>query len=236
VLAGALVVLLAVAVPPGLTEAHRYEFVETLQFDLAGFALPALLVLGWPSRLLRGPAGGRLRARAVLFNEGRRRHPAAWRALGFAALDVALLVVWRTPPVMDALVRHGWLLVVEVASLAGGGVLLWLELVRSPPFEPRLPHPWRAAVAAVTMWAVWIFAYAVGFSGSSWYVAFHHLAGGLSTSADQELSTGFLWLGAAGAFVPVVFTQVVAWLRNGEDPDAELRALVRRERWWGRPE
>ncbi len=233
---GALAVLVLILVPPVLAEAHRYEFVETLQFDVAAFALPALLVLSWPLAFVGGVPGARLRDRAFRLSERRRRHPSAWRAFGFAAADVALLIVWRTPPLMDALERHRWLLVVQVVSLVAGGVAVWLELVRCPPLEPRLSSPWRAVVGAVTMWSVWVMAYAVGFSGTSWYVAFHHTTGGLSAAADQELSTGALWFGAAAAFVPLVFVQILMWLRNGEDPDAELRAMVRRERWWGKPD
>lgn len=235
-LLGAAVALLLVCLPPILTDAHRYEFVETVQFDLAGFALPALIVLGWPLRLVRGETGDRLRLWALRLNEGRRRHPSSWRSLGFAAIDVALLVLWRTPPLMDALERHRWLLVPEVLSLVVAGVPLWVELVRCSPLEPRVPHPWRGVVAALTMWSVWVMAYSIGFSDVSWYVAYHHVAGGLGTSADQELSTGALFFGAAAAFVPVVFVDLLAWLRNGDDPDAELRSIVRKERWWGRPD
>jgi cytochrome c oxidase assembly factor CtaG len=232
----ALAAVVVFFIPPVLTEAHRYEFVETFQFDLAAFALPALVVLGWPLSVVRGAVGARYRDRALRLTELRRRNTSPWRGVGFAAIDVALLVAWRTPPLMDALERHRWLLVVELLSLAAGGVSVWLELVSCPPLEPRLSHPWRAVVGALTMWSVWVTAYAIGFSGTSWYVAFHHGAGGLGTTADQELSTGVLWFGATVAFVPVVFTQVLAWLRNGEDPDAELRAMVRRERWLRRPD
>jgi len=225
-----------VFVPPVATVAHRFEFVETVQFDLAAFAVPALLVLGCPLRVVPGAGGDRLRAAAARLSDARRRHPSTWRALGFAALYVALLVAWRTPPLMDALERDRWLLVPEVLAFLVTGPLVWAEVVASDPLEPRLPHPWRGVVAALTMWSVWVTAYVVGFSHVSWYVAFHHAPGGLGTSADQELSTGALWFGAAAAFVPVVFVDLLAWLRSGEDPDAELRQLVRRERWWGRPD
>jgi cytochrome c oxidase assembly factor CtaG len=235
-LVGGLVALVLVFVPPVFPEAHRYEFVETVQFDLAAFAVPGLVVLGWPLRLPRGRTGHRLRLWALRLNWGRRRHPSSWRALGFAAVFIVLVILWRTPPFMDALERHRWLLVPEVLSFLVAGPPLWAELVRCPPLEPRAPHPWRAVVAAVTMWSVWVTAYAVGFSHVSWYVAFHHTAGEIGTSADQELSTGVLWFGAAAAFVPVVFADLLAWLRNGEDPDAELRTMLRKERWWGKPD
>jgi cytochrome c oxidase assembly factor CtaG len=235
-LVGALAALVLCVVPPVFTYAHRYEFVEAIQFDLAAFAVPALLVVSAPIRLVGGALGARLREWALRLNGRRRRHPSPWRALGFAAADVVVFVAWRTPGLMNALERHRGLLAVEVVSLVAAGLPLWVELVRSPPLEPRVAHPWRAVVAVLTMWSVWITAYAVGLSGVSWYVAFHHVAGGLGTSADQELSTGALWFGAAVSFVPVVFIQLLAWLRNGDDPDAELRAILRTERWFGKPD
>jgi cytochrome c oxidase assembly factor CtaG len=235
-LLGALAALLLGLLPPIFTDAHGYEFVETVQFDLFGLALPALLVLGWPLRVVPGEVGHRLREWALRLNEARRRHPSTWRAIGFASIDVAALVCWRTPPLMDALERQRWLLAPEIVSLVVAGLPLWIEMVPCPPLEPRAPHPWRGVVGALTMWSVWVLAYVIGFSDVSWYVAYHHVAHGIGASADQELSTGALFFGAAAAFLPVIFTDLLAWLRNGEDPDAELRAIVRKERWWGKPD
>jgi cytochrome c oxidase assembly factor CtaG len=234
-LLGALVTLVVALVPPIGIDARHYEFVETVQFDLLAFAAPSLFVLGWPIRLLRGRWGNRVRAGASHLADLRRRHPSAWRAFGFAAVDLAAMISWRTPAAMDGLVQHRWLVAVEAAILLVAGSLLWAELAPSSPFVPRLPRPWHAVLGAVSMWAIWVFAYAVGFSHASWYVAFHHGAGGLSTVADQELSAGGLWFGAAVTFVPLIFSDVIAWLHRSEDPDAELRALVRREHRWGRP-
>lgn len=233
-LIGALGALVLVFLPPIYTVAHRYEFVEAVQFDLAAFAVPALAVLGWPLRLVPGEVGDRLRLRALGLNERRRRHSSTWRALVFAAFFVAAAVAWRTPALVNALERDRWLLIPEVVSLVLTGVALWTELVRSPPLEPRVPPPWRAVVAVLTMWSVWVTAYAVGLSHTSWYGAYHHVAGGLGAEADQELSTGALWFGAAASFVPLVFADLLAWLRNGDDPDAELRTMVRREKWLGK--
>lgn len=230
------VALVLAVVPPIASGAHHYEFVETIQFDLLAFAAPALFVLGAPVRLVRGAFGERLRARIAQLAEGRRRHPARGRTFAFALVDVGTIVAWRVPGAMNALERAHWLLGLEAVTLLVAGVVFWPEVVQSAPLEPRLPHPWRGVVAAVSMWAVWVVAYVVGFSHVPWYVAYHHVAGGLGATADQELSTGALWLGAGLAFVPIVFTDLLSWLRKGEDPDAELRALVRKERWWGPPD
>ena len=234
-LLGAFVVAALAFLPPIWSAAHRYEFVESVQFGIFAFAVPALLVVGRPWGHLGGDGGrGRLWRRLEALETGRRRHPSLWRSAAFAALDVLLVILWRTPPWMDALVRHRWLAGLEAVSLAAAGVGLWLELVACPPLSPRLARPWRAVLAATCMWATGILAYAVGFSHVSWYSAFHHAGGVIGVSTDQELATGIVWFAASCAFVPVVFSDVVNWLKSEEDPDAELRKLVRAARRSGR--
>jgi cytochrome c oxidase assembly factor CtaG len=228
---GAGVALLLVFVPPIVTSAGHDEYAETVQFSLAAFFVPALLVVGGPwSRSRKTPrARGWLPAALQRLGQSRLRHPELRRTLVFLGIDMALVILWRTPGWMDALARHRWLVVPEAASLVVAGVGLWLELVASLPLTPRLPRPWRAVVAAIAMWATWVLAYVVGFSHVSWYPAYHH-AGGLSASADQQISTGIMWLAAICVFTPVIFGDLMAWLKNTEDPDAELRRLVQAER------
>ena len=95
-------------------------------------------------------------------------------------------------------------------------------------------RPWRAVLAAVAMWPLWILSYMVGFSQSNWYPVVDHATKGLSSLGQQELAIGILWFAAGCAFVPVVFVDVISWLKEGEDPDAELRRLIRSERRSGR--
>jgi cytochrome c oxidase assembly factor CtaG len=229
-LGAAAVVLVVAVVPPVLTEARRYELVQAAQFVLLALAVPALVVLGAPWRRLHVAArtGGRPLA-ADRWAAARRRHPERWRALAFLLPELAVVVAWRTPGAVDGLSRHPWLLAVEAATLAAAGVGFWLELVPSPPLAPRMPRPWRAVQAAIAMWLVWILAYALGFSRVSWFHAYHH-AGGLSTSADQQITTALLWLCAAATFLPVIFWDLYQWLKQDDDPDVELYRLVRSER------
>ncbi len=141
------------------------------------------------------------------------------------------MVAWRIPPSVDALARHGWLSLLEAVSLMTAGVGLWLELVESPPFSPRLARPKRIALAAVAMWTIWVTAYLVGLSHASVYRSYAHVAGrDLSVSADQALTTGILWVTSLGAFIPVIFSNLVLWLRSDEDPDDALYRLVRDRR------
>lgn len=229
--------LVAIFVPPLLTEGRKYEYVETIQFALAAMCLPALVVVGYPLELVSRywPSMG---ARFVGMAERRRHHPGLGRALVPVAVDGALVIVWRTPALMDALARHRWLVVVEVVSVAAVGIWLWFELLASPPFHPRVARPWRAVLAALIMWTIWIVSFIVAFSSVPWYVAFHHGGHGISAGADQQIATGMLWVVALGTYLPVIFSDMMAWLKNGEDPDAELRRLVRAERrsgGWSRP-
>jgi cytochrome c oxidase assembly factor CtaG len=215
--------------------ARHNEIAETVQFVVLALGVPPLLVLGRPFAPWR-PGGRRsaLGRRIDALAAARQRQPWMARALVFVVLDVGVIVAWRVPATMDALDRHPWLLAVQAATLVAAGVGLWLELVASPPFAPRVARPWRAVLAAITMWPIWILAYMVGFSESNWYPAFDHAAKGLSGLGQQELATGVLWFAAGCVFVPVVFVDVISWLKEGEDADAELRRLIRSERRSGR--
>jgi cytochrome c oxidase assembly factor CtaG len=243
------VVLLAVLlVPPVGTWARRDEFIEAIQFACLAIVVPALVVIGAPWRPLglasrrQGPLGDATGAgvggRSTMVDRlavGRRRHPEAWRSLAFACLYLGGVVLWRIPWTVDALARHPWLVAVEAVTLVAAGTGLWLELVESPPVTPRLSRPNRVALAAVSMWAIWVLAYLVGLSHASWYSAYpHHAGSGLSLSADQQLATAMLWCISGCAFVPVVFWNLVRWLQAEEDPDEELHALLRTERIRGR--
>lgn len=166
---------------------------------------------------------------------GRRRHPGPSRSAGVGLVSMAVTIGWRTPVAVDALVHRPWLLAVEAGSLVAVGIGLWLEIVESPPLVPRLARPHRIALAAVSMWVIWVLAYLVGLSHGSWYHAFSHHAGtGLSVSADQQLATGVMWVVSAGVFIPVVYWNLLRWLQSEDDPDDELHRLIREERIRGR--
>jgi cytochrome c oxidase assembly factor CtaG len=236
-------VLVVALAPPLSSEARRLEVYEALQFVLLAIAAPALVVMAAPWRLLGLSAGAAFDADtegvAVVdrprmgdrMAAGRRRHPEPVRSLAFLLLELAAVVAWRSPAAVDAVARHGWLSLVEAATLMGAGIGLWLELVESPPFMPRLARPRRIMAGAVAMWTVWVTAYLLGLSHASVYEAFHHVAGrSLSVAADQALTTWVLWFTSLCAFLPVIFTNLIVWLRSGEDPDDALRRLVRNGR------
>ena len=245
----ALVLLVVCLVPPVGTWARRYEFVEAIQFSFLAIVVPALLVIGAPWRRLGlasrhpGPldddgapvVGAQSWKAADRLAHGRRRHPEALRTVVFACLYLAGAILWRIPATVNALARHPWLVVVEAVTVVAVGIGLWLELVESPPLTPRLSRPNRLALAAVSMWTIWVLAYLVGLSHASWYSAYaHHAGSGFSLSADQQLTTGMMWLISGCAFIPVVFWNLIRWLQSEEDPDEEMHRMIRTERIRGR--
>ncbi|MGH8989675.1 MAG: cytochrome c oxidase assembly protein [Acidimicrobiales bacterium] len=224
---GVLVTLVVAFTPPVWNGARAYEFIEAVQFILFAFAMPPLLAgcRPWLGRSKQSWGWKRL----AHLEARRRRHPEFWRAGVFGAIDVALIVLWRTPECVDALARHRWLVAPEAVSLALAGTLLWAELVVSAPLVPRVGSPLRALLAALCLWATWISVYIVGFSHVSLYSGFQ---GGplMGTATDQQVAAAVVWFGATCALVPVVFYDILRWLRSEEDPDAELRKLVRAAR------
>jgi cytochrome c oxidase assembly factor CtaG len=231
---GAAGLVLICLVPPAGTYARRYVFAESLQFVLFAVAVPALLGLGAPWRMLRfsrsarDGLGTRRTAQARRAGRDGRRVSGFPRGVAVLLAFMGTLIAWRLPVSVNALATLPGLAVLEMVTLVGAGSALWLELVESPPLLPRMSRPLRAAFAALAMWTIWILAYILGFSKVAFYTAYSHV--GLSSVADQEIATGIMWAVSAVCFVPVVYVMALTWLRDTEDPDEGLRALVRAER------
>jgi cytochrome c oxidase assembly factor CtaG len=245
--AGALVVWVLVLTPPLLALTSEYELAQAFQFVLFAIAIPALIVVGAPWRWfdlasLEDP---------IVDNDGQevsavsprpldrwvRRRAASkshHRTVGYLLLFVAQVVLWRSKFVVDTLIRHPWLSIGESILLVVGGTLLWLELVESAPFRPTTARPYRIAVAAIAMWSVWIVSYVMAMAQHTWYTGFREVSHRLfSLAVDQQLTTALMWFVAAGAFLPVIFSNLLRWLQSEEDPDEELYQLVRRDRTRG---
>jgi cytochrome c oxidase assembly factor CtaG len=226
-------VAIVVLAPPIGTLARRTEYAASLQFSLLAIALPALVALGAPWRLigLAGSVGldGRPRLADRLADRRLRHRELPW-ALACIAVGLGVAAAWHAPGAVATVARDGWGPLVEAATLLVVGIGLWLELVSSPPLEPRSGHLRRAVLAAVAMWVYWILAYIVGLSNRGFYQSFHHVTGGLSAAADGEVASVVLWAVAAAAFIPVIFWNALTWLQSEEDPDTELLRMFRAER------
>lgn len=240
--------VIASMLPPLEPLARRYLYAETIQFCVFAIAGPALIVLGAPWRRLglsrRDPAAPLNRADAAAgpadrMAVARAQRPYFRLAGGYLLAFMAVVLIWRLPPVTAALLRHPALVVLEMAMLTPTGVGVWLELVPSPPLAPRLPRPHRATIAALAMWLNWVIAYAVGMNQGAVFGAFARIPGrALSMMADQEISSAITWVVAGCAFIPVVLITMFSWLSAGESAeelqrrtrDANHRPVVR---GWG---
>lgn len=244
-LAGALAAAV-VLLPPGASLAGQYAFAQVVQFAVLAVVVPALVVLGAPWRLILpapwaaarragapGPAELRLADRLALARSHQSGGARAWVTLaGFIMVALA----WRLPVAGNALVRHPILTVIEAVTLIVAGCALWLELVESPPFLPRISRPQRALFAALPMWAIWAAAYIMGFAQTPWFSALARSPGqGLGTIADQEIAAGLLWAIPGLCFVPVIYVALITWLRDSADPDEELREVSEAQAETGLP-
>ena len=240
----ALVLWVIVLTPPVLTLTSEYEFVQATQFCLFAVVIPSLLIVGSPWRWfnlasLETPLvdadGQQIAAppdrpldRWVQRRSSRKGYH---RVVTLLLIFVGQTILWRSAPVVDALIRHPWLSIVESFVLVVGGAVLWLELVESAPIRPTTARPYRIGVSAVAMWTVWVIAYLMAMAPNTWYTGFRHVSGRLfSLAIDQQVTTALMWLITAGAFLPLIFSNLYRWLQSEEDPDEELYHLVRRER------
>lgn len=224
-LAGAGLALFALSCVPDLAGvAGGSETAQTLCFSIIAMVAPALVTVGSPWTSLHwGKAwlGPRV-ARLAALRAGRQGLTVSIAVL---VVDLAVIVCWRTPMLVDAVARHPALVLVEALTLGAAGIALWLELVGVAPFGARPSMPVRAVLAAVTMWTVWTLAFLDGMSSTGWYHAFRHVAGtGLSASADREFAATVLWSMAAMVFIPVVFASLFRWLRAEGGGEAFERA------------
>lgn len=206
---GALVLFAIAVAPPLGSEAGRYLSLETVQYALLALAVPCLLICAAPWRLL---GLGEALLRRQLHSR-----PSIGRVALLFVPAIAVLVAWRTPPLVDALAHHRALLALEVVTVIPASVLIWLELVASPPSYPRLTALGRIPVAAIAMWVLWILSYLVGFAAHGAYPAYTHLTGrALSPAADEQVAALILWLAAGIAFIPVLFGCLMSFLRSEE--------------------
>jgi len=213
---------LATFLPPVLTLTRRYEWAEILRYSLWAVVVPSLFVLGAPWKSF---------PRAAMLAADRSRHPDSPRTFGVMFLYALVVIFWFTPASVRAAWGNSWLGLIEALTLITAGTLLWLELVTSPPLVPRSGHLRRVVLGALVMWLLWIEAYLVGMSQSGWYGFYLHTAPQtMSQAADQQVAAIVLWLVATAAFVPCIFRNALSWLQSEQDPDSDLRRLVKEDR------
>ena len=221
-----LVVTLVALEGPIDDQASQLLWVHMLQHVLLmGIAAP-LIVLGAPWMSIWRPLPLRFRrgvAKTVARSPGFAPVRAAVRPLGrplwaWIAFNVDLLA-WHIPAVYDYTLRSEPIHVLEHVTFVVFGVLIWAQMIDSPPLRSRLGSAQRVYYCVSAMVPGWILSLVLAFATTSLYSAYANLPsrpGGISALVDQQLAGGImLGLGSLASTV-YVFIALYRWL--GEDP------------------
>jgi putative membrane protein len=219
--AGLVVILVALASPID-SLSDKLFWVHMIQHVLIlGVAAP-LIVLGspWNSIWRPLPLGFR---RSAAKTVGRAGWAAPLRALGrllsqpipvWIAYNVNL-VVWHIPGAYDAAVGNRAIHDLEHTTFLIFGVLLWAQVIDSPPLRSRLTQFQRIVYIVAASIVGWLIALVLIFSTSPLYPLYahmHHRPGGISALVDQQLAGGMMLLPGSLAMTIYVFVQIYRWL------------------------
>jgi cytochrome c oxidase assembly factor CtaG len=222
-LLAAVALCLIMALPPVGSYARTDEVAQALQFVIFAAAAPALLVLGWPARLLRAGESAPRRGHWLRVAPALAGRPAARVSVALLP-SLALVVLWRVPVVLAAVARDPALTALELVTLVAAGCALWAELARPRVVRDPLPGPLRASMAAVAMWSIWAISYITGMSTAG-------LAHAQAAVPDHQLAVGVMWAVPAVCYVPVVFAAMMTWLGGREESAEPAAGLLADPAW-----
>ncbi len=200
-------------------------WVHMVQHVLLMLVAAPLFVLARPwTRLWRAlPLRGRRQlARWMLHASSAAPLRAATRALGQPPVSLAVFTVvllgWHVPSLFDATLRSSALHGLEHTLFFLSAVLLFKQLIPSPPLRTPLSDGARAAYAIAAMTVSWALAVVLALAPSplyGHYAALSSRPGGISALADQQLAAGVMWVPGSITFMLIVFVQVHRWLNGG---------------------
>jgi putative membrane protein len=180
--------------------ADRLFWVHMGQHILLVMVAAPLLVLSAPWMVLWRPfplAARRWVARASVSGRGMAPARLLLRPLpAWIAFNVVMWA-WHAPALYDLTLRNQAVHDLEHATFLVTGVLLWAQLVDSPPLHARLDELGRGALALTTILSSWFLALALAFWPSplySHYAELAHRPGGISALTDQQLAAGMMWV------------------------------------------
>ncbi|MDQ6817885.1 MAG: cytochrome c oxidase assembly protein [Actinomycetota bacterium] len=170
----------------------------------------------------RSPALWPLRALARLFGQP----GPAWIAFS------TNLVFWHLPFAYDLTLRSAGVHVLEHVTFMLSGVLLWAQVLDSPPLRLRLAAIHRVYFIVGATVVGWLISLVLAFASHPLYDVYAQLAhrpGGISALADQQLASGIMLGPGSLAATLYVFIGLYRWLGRSE-PDG----LVEPEQGSGR--
>jgi cytochrome c oxidase assembly factor CtaG len=193
---------------------------------LIAFAAP-LIVLGAPWMSVWRPLPLGLR-RALAGSVARSPALAPLRALGrllgrptaaWLAFNVNLLA-WHIPGLYDLTLRSEPVHVLEHITFVLFAILLWAQMIDSPPLRARLGTLPRVYYCVSSLVPGWVLSLVLAFAAHPLYPFYAHAVaspGGISALVDQQIAGGImLGLGSLSGTI-YVFVGLYRWL--GEDGD-----------------
>ncbi|MGP0101241.1 MAG: cytochrome c oxidase assembly protein [Solirubrobacteraceae bacterium] len=230
--AGLLVIVVSI-VTPIETLSKQLLWTHMIQHVLLLSVAAPLIVLGAPWMSLWRPLPLGMRralARALVLSPRSAPVRSAWRALSRPLVVLAVysanLLAWHLPALYDLTLRNTDVHALEHLTFVGFGILLWAQVIASPPCRPSLAYPRRVAYLVAAMIPNVALSMVLAFSRSPLYPFYAHLAhrpGGISAITDQQIAAGIMWSFGDLPFAIAIVVLVVHWL-NGLDEDAAARA------------
>jgi putative membrane protein len=233
--AGLVTIVVALAGPID-SNASKLFWVHMVQHVLLLTVAAPLIALGapWMSIWRPLPLGFRRGAAGTVARAGWARPlRAAGRALGRArgawlAFNIDL-VVWHIPPLYDLTLRHVAIHALEHTTFLLFGVLLWCQVIASPPLRTRLRSDLRVYYMVATGAVSWLLSLVLAFAPSPLYPVYAHIAdrpGGISALADQQLAGGVMLGPGSVSITLFVFIGLYRWL--GSDSEGSEASPWRR--------
>jgi putative membrane protein len=226
--AGLLTIVIALTGPID-NQADRLFWVHMIQHVLLLTVAAPLIVLGapWMSLWRPLPLGFR---RSVAGSLARERWAAPLRAAGRAlgspvgawlAFSVNL-VAWHIPAAFDLTLQHIWIHAAEHTTFLLFGILLWAQVIDSPPLRLTLRIDQRVYYMVASSVVGWVLSLVLAFASRPLYPVYAHLAsrpGGISALVDQQLAAGVMLVPGSLTMSVFVFIGLYRWLAPGEEGD-----------------
>ena len=229
--AGLMAIVIAIATPIE-TLSRQLLWTHMIQHVLLLSVAAPLIVLGapWMSLWRPLPLGWRRTVAGALALSPRWAPVRSlWRMLRRPLVVLVLysvsLLAWHVPALYDLALESTDVHALEHLTFIGFGILLWTQVIPSPPFRPSLGSPGRIACLVAAMVPAVALSMVLAFSRSPLYPFYADLAhrpGGVSAFTDQQIAAGIMWSFGDMPFVIAIVVLAVRWLSQLDADTAEL--------------
>jgi putative membrane protein len=209
--------------------AEKLFWVHMVQHVLLLTVAPPLIVLSAPWMSIWRPLPLGLRrsvARTVARSPrlGWLRATCRWlsRPTGAWLAFSVNLIGWHIPPAYDLAIRSTAVHALEHITYLAFGVLLWLQVLDSPPMRVRLDSLKRVYYMTAAMLVGWGLSIVLALAPNPLYPIYAHLAsrpGGISALTDQQLAAGVMLVPGSITMTLYIFIQLYRWLGVSDDPE-----------------